>query len=94
MKIFQLLSHIFYVTAIVTCNMNLCNCKCNGKHPDLQKPNCFMTKKISSNSFETILKEQFMTSSHFMKSLEIMTFHILTTPAAGMVWNFLGFFLN
>lgn len=44
-----------------------------------------MTKKISSNSFETILKEQFMTSSHFMKSLEIKTFHILTTPAAGMV---------
>lgn len=73
------------MTAIVTYNMNSYNYNCNGKQPDLQKSNCFITKKIPSNSFETIVKEQFMTLCHLMKSLQIMTFYILTTPAAGMV---------
>lgn len=75
------------MTAIVTYNSNLYNYSCNEKQPDLQKPNCFITKKSPSNSSETVLKERFMTSCHLMKSPEIMTFHILTTPAAGMVWN-------
>lgn len=73
------------MTAIVTYNKNLYNYNCNRKQPDLQKPNRFITKKMPSNSFETILKERFITSCHLMKSHEIMTFHILTIPAAGMV---------